>query len=332
MSLGALRRLCAVAAGVAALLLGGGPRAEAQAPRTFLLVVTGAAGEPRFAEQFSASARALRAAAALPSGQATVLSGSASMSDADGRATRETLVAAIRRLATDTREGDNVSIVLIGHGSAGEGNAFNLTGPDIDATSFATEIVALTGRRLTIVVAASAAGGWVPALAAPGRVVVAATRTPFERNESVFHKHFAQAFSNAAGDADKDGRVSILEAFIHATREVQREYESAGTLQTEHAVLDDNGDGEGSTEPGQAAPDGRLAMSRFLSAATVTARGNSPAADSLAAERGRVEQAIEALRARRATMDSTDYERELEALITRLAEIRRALEPPGEES
>ena len=46
---------------------------------------------------------------------------------------RESLVAAMRRLTTQSREGDEVAIVLIGHGSAGDGNNFNLTGPDIDA-------------------------------------------------------------------------------------------------------------------------------------------------------------------------------------------------------
>lgn len=331
-SLLALPRWLVVGCGVVSLLLGGGPRADAQNPRSHLLIITGAPGEPRFAEKFSASARAIRQAAGLPAGQAQVLSGSTSMSDADGRATRDNMLAAIRSIAESSSRGDQVTIVLIGHGSGGEGNSFNLTGPDIGAAELASALNSLAGRQLTIVVAASAAGGWVPALAAPGRVVIAATRTPFERNESVFHTHFAQAFVNGTADVDKDGRVSMLEAFLHAAREVEREYASSSRLQTEHAVLDDNGDGEGSSAPGAAAADGRLAATRFLAPAATAVTSGSPGSDSLLAERRRVELALEELRSRRADMQSDEYERQLEALVTRLAEIRRALEPPREES
>src|SRR5690606_12040138 len=172
-SLLALPRWLVVGCGVVSLLLGGGPRADAQNPRSHLLIITGAPGEPRFAEKFSASARAIRQAAGLPAGQAQVLSGSTSMSDADGRATRDNMLAAIRSIAESSSRGDQVTIVLIGHGSGGEGNSFNLTGPDIGAAELASALNSLAGRQLTIVVAASAAGGWVPALAAPGRVVIA---------------------------------------------------------------------------------------------------------------------------------------------------------------
>jgi len=253
------------------------------------------------------------------------------MTDADGRATRESLSQAVAELGRTSSEGDVVSIILIGHGSAGEGARFNVTGPDVSASEFAGWLRPLEGRRLTIVVATSASGEWIPALAAPGRIVVTATRTAFERNESVFHSKFAEAFDGDAADADKDGRVSILEAFNHAAREVQREYESSGRLQTEHALLDDDGNGEGSSDPNPGAGDGRLASRTYIGADPVVA-STVPGADALLRERARLEQSVEALRARRDSMDASEYERVLERLVTRLAEIRRSLEPPEAES
>lgn len=320
-----------------AWLLGGAPRAHAQdrgAPTAHLLIVTGAPGEPRFAESFAAAARTLRDAAraeAQAGANVRLLAGSSALGDADGRASRETLTAELRRLTTTTRPGDAVAIVLIGHGSAGDEPRFNLPGPDVSAAEFARWLEPLGDRRLTIVVAASASGDWIPALSAPGRVVVTATRTGFERNESLFHMHFAAAFANGTADADKDGRVSVLEAFRHATREVERAYASSGRLRTEHALLDDDGDGQGSLMPGTDGGDGRLAARTFLTGdATVARLAGAPGADSLLRERAQVEQAIEALRARKDRMDAEAYERELERLVTRLAEIRRRLEPPEE--
>lgn len=324
-----------VVGGMVSLLLGGGPRAAIaqSAPRSHVLIVTGAAGEPRFAEAFSESARTIRDAArgsgSVPGANVRILSGSASMRDADERATRETLQAALQTLVQQTSAGDVVTIILVGHGSAGDAPRFNLTGPDVDAHEFARWLQPLEGRRLTIVVAASASGDWIPALASEGRVVISATRTAFERNESIFHEHFAAAFRDRAGDADRDGRVSMLEAFLFANREVERSYEADGRLRTENAVLDDVGDGKGSASPSASEDHGRLAARVFLGADPAAARvAGTPQADSLLRRRAQVEQQIDALRARRSDLSTSEYERQLEALITELAELRRRLEPP----
>lgn len=320
---------------VVSLQLGGAPRAAyaQSAPASHVLIVTGTAGEPRFAAAFSASARTIREAArgsgSVHAANVRILSGSASMGDADGRATRESLQAELQALAGRSSVGDGVTIILIGHGSAGEAPRFNLTGPDVDANEFALWLRPLEGRRQTVVIAASASGDWIPALAAPGRVVISATRTAFERNESIFHSFFAEAFKDAAGDADHDGRVSMLEAFQFANREVERSYEADGRLRTENAVLDDVGDGKGSSTPSIGDDYGRLAARVFLGVDPSAARvAGNPQADSLLRRRAEVEQLVDALRARRAELSTAEYERQLEALITELATLRRLLEPP----
>src|SRR3546814_10003928 len=70
--------------------------------------------------------------------------------------------------------------------------------------------------------------------------------------------------------------LSLLEAFVYARREVQREYETTNRLQTEHAMLDDDGDGAGRADPSARGPDGTVANRFFLqSAAGVSAEAAS---------------------------------------------------------
>jgi len=59
---------------------------------------------------------------------------------------------------------------------------------------------------------------------------------------------FADAINNPEADLDKDGQVSLLEAFLTASRQASEFYKINGRLVTEHALLDDNGDSFG-TQP-----------------------------------------------------------------------------------
>jgi hypothetical protein len=126
------------------------------------------------------------------------------------------------------------------------------------------------------------------------------------------------AFTGDGADADKDQRVSLLEAFEYARREVQRFYEKDRRLLTEHAVLDDNGDGVGSSDPGPQAADGAIARSVFLGTG-----GEETSADprlaGLRQERRDVERKLEALKARKERSVPGQYEEELEKLLVELA-------------
>ncbi len=325
-------RLTLIAAALAAASV-----LPAQSPSDHLVVITGAPGEPRFAASFDSAAqtltRAARSPGGLPASNIRYLAGAAPPpAGSTGRATRDGVHQALRALVTSTRAGDAITLVLIGHGSLNDDvSRFNLPGPDVTSSELAAWLRPLADRRLTIVVAASASGDWLRSLAAPGRVVVTATRTGMEANEITFHTHFAAAYRDGAADIDRDGRVSVLEAFTFASREVARGYESTGRLQTEHALLDDDGDGRGNPAPAATAADGRLAARAFLGASPDAARvAGTPGAERLLQERAQVEQAVEALRARKAAMAAAEYERQLEALVTRLAEIRIELRRLGD--
>lgn len=280
-----------------------------------VLIVTGLGGEPAYSAAFIRQATdligSLRDRYAVAAERITWLAEDPAASPlASGRATRDQVLAAIGRFG-DAATGDPVFMVLLGHGSDQGEPRFNLSGPDLSASDLAPALERLGSRPVALVVAASASGGFADRLARPGRVVVTATRTGFERNESGFGTQFVRAFTGAAGDTDKDGALSLLEAFAFADREVAREYESSNRLRTEHARLTDS----------------TLAR-RFVFAPAgrqVTAASGDSIMAGLLARKRELEARIEALRAARAGMDSTAYQAALEDLVLELARVNQAI-------
>jgi hypothetical protein len=297
-------------------------------------VISGLAGEPKYAESFHQWAASLVDAvkSRYRMSDSSIVWLAENPAKAPGRiagkATKEGIEQTLNGLAARMRPGEQLAVVLIGHGSVqGDGGArLTLPGPDLSAADLARLLARYGNRRVAVVVAASSSGDFVPALSGPGRVVITATKSGFERNESLFGGHFVAAFAGDGADADKDGRVSLLEAFTYATREVRRVYEQDNRLLTEHALLDDNGDRSGSGEPGGRGGDGALARSFFLTGgAAAEVASSDPRAAALRKEKEELESKIEALKARKESMDAKAYEAELERLLVELAAATRAL-------
>src|SRR5262245_60721275 len=202
----------------------------ASAQQSHLLVITGAGGEPKYSQQFHDWATKLMAAALAKHGvlapNIVYLSGEPELGGMNaGRSTREAVQKAFADLSTRSRPGDNVLIVLIGHGSAQAGQArFNLPGPDLTAAEYQKLLEPLTARKIGFVNTASASGAFVATLSAPGRTLVTATRSGMEGNETVFARFFVDAYAVDGADTDKDNKVSLLEAYTFAARETERWY------------------------------------------------------------------------------------------------------------
>ncbi len=174
----------------------------------------------------------------------------------------------------------------------------------------------------------SASGDFVRELSAPGRVIITATRSATERNASIFARFFAAAFVGDAADVDHDGRLSMLEALTYAREEVARIYEREQKLQTEHAVLDDNGDGEGSAEPGVEADDGRLAATLTLTgprSLLPAAAVNNPDLARLYQQKADLVQAVAELRRQKEELARDLLEARLEDLLVQLALANREI-------
>jgi hypothetical protein len=313
--------------------------AAAQSTTTHVLVIGGLGGEPDYAGRITGWARTLIDAAeqrfGVPPENITWLAENAAADPTriQARSTKQEIAAAIERIAVRAGAGDLVLIVLFGHGSHQSGESrFSLPGPDLTAQEFTVLLGRLAAQKLAFVNTTSASGEFVRALSGPNRIIVAATRSGVERNQTRFGGFFVEAFSGDVADTDKDGAVSMLEAFTYARLQTERLYESEQKLATEHAVLDDNGDRQGTTQPDPSKGEGSLARVTFLGTGAVVAGVTPPANASpelraLYEDRKKIEQRIEAWKVARDTIDARRYEDELEKMLVELAlknqEIRR---------
>ena len=290
-----------------------------------VLLVTGLSGDTMYARRFAEAARMVHDSATsrwgVPDSAVTWLAESVA-SDARrirGQATREQIGAAFEAIARRARPNDLVLVVLIGHGSGeGEQSKLSLPGPDPVASDYARWLGRLQGQRVVMIVASSGSGDFLPVLSGRGRVVITATRSATERNESQFAEMIAAALTADAADADKDGKTTVLEAYQFARGGVERWYTSRSIMLTEHAQLDDNGDGTASADPrGTDGADGAVAST--LAFGRITDGSDDPRVAQLMTERTALEGEVVALRARKTGMAATAYEAELERVLIQIA-------------
>lgn len=297
---------------------------------TYLLVITGLGGEPSYRANFQAAATQIYDAARQWGAADSALIWLAEDPAVDskrirGRSTREAVAAAFESLASRVSEGDVVLVVLIGHGG-GEGadSRVNLPGPDPVAQDYSRWLGLLSQATVVFVNAASASGDFLPVVSGPRRVVITATRSAVERNESVFATYFAEGLASQQADADKDGRVSVLEAYSYARSRVRNAYESTNRLLTERSLLDDNGDGKGTDDPAAlAGDDGSLARRITFGGARLS---GDPRIAALQAERRDLELQLERHRLNRSGADSLAWERRMEELLVLIAEKTREIQ------
>ena len=216
--------------------------------QTHLIIVGGLGGEKKYTESFAKISQALADAAAqrfnIPDAEIQWF-GEDSVSTKPhyrGQATKINVERALMQMATRAGAGDQIVVVLVGHGSGdGPDTKISIPGPDLSARDFAQLLDRFRTQKVAFVNLTSASGDMIPVLAAPNRVIITATKSSFERNESHFAQYFVDALTKDGADTDKDGRVSLLEAFRYAVVETKRLYENDTRLQTEHAQLDDMG-------------------------------------------------------------------------------------------
>ena len=292
----------------------------------FLLVVVGLAGDPEHGELFHKWGAELAESAGhlgIPQDHIVYLVDQPAEGEArvTGKATLDEINKTFDRFAKQATADDALYVVLIGHGSYdGKAPKFNLPGPDISAADFATQFKRLPMRQIVFVNTASASGPFVNELSGPGRTIIAATRSGAENYATLFGGYFVDALSGEEADADKNRRVTMLEAFQFAKAAVQRAYDKEGLLSTEHAVLDDNGDKVGSPDPSTTAADGKVAALMAIgSAADAMPLPADPKLRALILERRDLEHRVESLRLLKDNMDPAKYQSELEKLVTDLA-------------
>lgn len=301
-------------------------------PNKFAVIVSGASGDEEFAKRFAQWTRELRRALVehLEFEEARVTVLTESPEDAHAlRATAGELRRTFDALRAKASPDSTVFVFLIGHGTFdGRAAKFSLVGPDLSAADYAVLINELPAKRVVVFNMASASGEFIKPLSGRGRVVVTATRSGQEQNATRFPEHFIAALSSREADADQNGRVSVLEAFNYAARLTAEQYTRAGRLVTEHALLDDSGDGVGhsSAEGG----DGVLARATYLDSLSAEQAAAGAETNRLLRERERLEGEVEQLKARKGQLAEAAYEAELERIFVSLAKVNRSIKRGGQ--
>ena len=310
----------------------------AHAKETYLIIIAGLAGDEAHRERFHQWSMAMRDAATARHGLAAdrvfYLGESPEMAPEaiHAKSTKENIAALLSKLSTSVAPGDQIYLLLIGHGSYdNEGARFNLPGRDLSASDFDALLAPFQEQQTVFVNTASASGAFLPVVAKPNRIVVTATKSGFERNEAQFGQYFVDAYSGDSGDTDKNQRVSVMEAFDYARLHVAGFYEEENLLKTEHAQFDDDGDGSAVAEASK--KEGARAGAAFLMGAAAVAEGLSPsdlAADpelaGLVESRQELEGRVEALKLQKDSMPEETYFQELERLLLELASVTQRIE------
>jgi hypothetical protein len=288
--------------------------AWASAQDVHVLVVTGVGGDEEHTAQFQKWAGAVLESAkkhGVPDANVNWL-GEAPDKDPriKGRSSKDNVTKAFTDLAARVKPEDEIFVMLIGHGSFdGKTAAFNLPGPDLTAEDYAGLLRKFTTQKIVFVNTASSSGPFVQALSGPARTVITATKTGGERNETRFAEFFIEALDAEEADRDRNGRVSMQEAFDFAANKVKAAYEKEGHILTEHATIDDGSQG-------------KLAGTQYMAperSRTAAAQSMDPALRALVEQRDALERQVNDLRLRKDSMDPAAYDQQLEKLVTDLA-------------
>jgi len=293
--------------------------------QTHLIIVSGLGGEKKYSDSFAHISSALADAASkrfgIPDAEISWF-GEDSVSKQPhyrGLSTKANVERTLNQLVTKAGPGDQIVLVLIGHGSGeSEESKISIPGPDLSARDFAQLLSKFPSQKVAFVNLTSASGDMLPVLSAPNRVVITATKSSFERNESKFAQFFVDALTKDVADTDKDGRISLLEAFRYAVVETKRVYETDTRLQTEHAQLDDMGTKTGVADPDGKTGEGLLARRFFLDGAA-RAGSNDPRLATLYKDKFGLEDQIALLISKKASMTPDAYDDALEVLLVDLS-------------
>jgi len=314
-----------------ATLLAAPAWSEPSSDQASVVVVVGAPGEPEFETNFVKQASLWEKASALAGARSVVVGGSDGVKTNDFERLKQTLEA-------EPKEGrGDLWLVLIGHGTFdGKEARFNLQGPDLTADDLSSWLKPFR-RPVAVINTASASAPFIGKTSGTNRVVIAATRSGNEQNFTRFGQYLSEAITDPQADLDQDGQISLLEAFLTASRRVAEFYKVEGRLATEHALLDDNGDGLGTPadwfrglratkKPRENARlDGLLAHQFHL----IRSAAEQKLPPEQRARRDALERAVIVFRENKGKVPEEDYYRGLEKLLLDLARFYEADPAPS---
>jgi hypothetical protein len=166
-----------------------------------------------------------------------------------GLSTRENLASDVEAIRAASKPEDALWVIVVGHAHFDGRHAhLNLPGPDLSDVAFAKMFAGIPAREQVFFITTQASGFFLKPLAAPGRIAISATEADQEVNETLYPLALADVLASPPKDADrdKDGMFSVFELYLAVVADVMKRYADDELIATEHALLDDNGDGHGS--------------------------------------------------------------------------------------
>jgi len=310
----------AASAFVLLILLGA---SSAFAAERYALVITGAAGGEAYQQKYDRWRATFLATLREQFGYATDHLLVLAENDSEGvqKATRANVQRVLADLRRRLTKDDQLLVMLIGHGTSmdGEDAKFNLVGPDLSASEWAELFKPIPGR-LVFVDTTGASFPFLQRIAGRNRIVLTATDSAAQQFETVFPEYFVKAFGDAGADLDKNGRVSMWEAFTYASAAVRQWFEQKGQLPTERPLLDDTGAGIG-REAGNPGTDGEIASVTYLEPDRAAALSGDTALGALQKRLAELQAALDDLRAKKPTLPPEQYEADFEKLAIEIARV-----------
>ena len=229
--------------------------------------------------------------------------------------------------------GETVWLILLGHGTFdGRQARFNMQGPDLTPEELKLALNERPEQEEWVIIQASAASGpFLAPLSGSKRIVLTATRSGDELSVSRLGGILPETLQDPDADLDQDDQVSLLEAFISSGLRVTAFYESEKRLVTEHALLDDNGDGKGTPQDwfrglrmvkraaDGVSTDGIRAKQLHLIPSPWEAERTSEWRE----QRDRLERQLQELKERKDKLKGQAYQEQLEQVVEQLAALYR---------
>jgi hypothetical protein len=288
-----------------------------------VLIIVGAAGEKEFGVEFAEASQDWVNACAAAAKSHRLITG-------DSAGTNQ-LAEVTDALSVQKGVARDLWVILIGHGTFdGKEAKFNLAGPDFSAREL-SGLLDQIDRPVILVNSTSSSAPFMNELASPARIIVTATKSGWEENYARFGKFFAKSIVDPTADLDQDGQVSLLEAFLMASRQVDDFYKTEKRLATEHALLDDNGDGKGTpasffsgVRPAkQPEEDAKVDGSRAHQVHLLPSEAEARLSPELRERLNQLELELEALRAKKANLPEAEYMDRLETIALALSRLYR---------
>ncbi len=268
---------------------------------TYFVTVAGLGGDPDYEVRFANWSKDLDHQLKLNGSDAHV----ETLSGPD--ATRQHLHELLTRLGGRITSDDAFALFLIGHGTFdGSDYKFNVPGPDITAIDLRDWLSQIRATRQLVVNMTSCSGASLAVLAAKHRIIVTATKSGNEKNAPIFPRYFVDAFHDPAADTDKDGTISLEEAYRYTQQKVSAYFVTEKLIASEHSQINDAGNG---TFPLLRPPNQEPA---------------APAA--LIKRKDELEAKIDRLKYNKSSMAEADYKQQLAALLLDLARTQAEID------